>query len=123
MHRQMRRSHPLWHHGHTFSVPHDFFLKNFLYLVLIHDKAPESVRSKRGLEALSLPRQGTMATHATKRKLLHGTTVVRHDDGVAPQGTMVTRPDDGTAPQGSGDAASSKARATPRHMLLHGAPQ
>jgi hypothetical protein len=57
-------------------------------------------RSKRRLQALSLPRQGTMATHATKRRLLHdsskrrllhGTMTARLDNGVAPQGTTTTR--------------------------------
>jgi hypothetical protein len=43
------------------------------------------------------------------------------DDGATPQGTTAARPDNGAAPQGSDDAASSKALATPRRGLLHGA--
>jgi hypothetical protein len=64
-----------------------------------------------------------MATHATKRRLLHSTTVARLDDGATPQGTTAARPDNGAAPQGSYDAASSKALATPQRGLLHGAAQ
>jgi hypothetical protein len=66
--------------------------------------------------ALSLPRQGTMATHATKHRLLQAQAPPL-DDGAAPQGTTTVWPDDGTTPQGSGDAASSKAWGTPRRGL------
>jgi hypothetical protein len=84
-------SHPLHHRSHTFSLKHDFF----------KSLPPDFFNSFSSLELISsMTRHHChIRHHATKRRLLHGsskgrllrgTTAAWLDDGTAPKGTMAT---------------------------------